>query len=122
MSKIKEKGGFVLDRYECARGGIEKLGYVSETYGWYYEGTTLFYQIRNYLHHLCSYILYILYIRTPSLFIKRGLYYDIKEGSNFLYPAVGDPRHAVYAKGYITLPECVLAERRRDRLLQKKKK
>lgn len=33
MSKIAEKGGFVIDRYECARGCIDKLGYVSETYG-----------------------------------------------------------------------------------------
>jgi short-subunit dehydrogenase len=33
MSQIKETGGFVLDRYECARGCIEKLGFVSETYG-----------------------------------------------------------------------------------------
>jgi hypothetical protein len=33
MSKLKEKGGFVIDRYECARGCIEKMGFVSETYG-----------------------------------------------------------------------------------------
>jgi 17beta-estradiol 17-dehydrogenase / very-long-chain 3-oxoacyl-CoA reductase len=33
MSKLKETGGFVLDRYQCARGCIEKLGFVSETYG-----------------------------------------------------------------------------------------
>ena len=33
MSKIAEAGGLVLDRYECARGCLEKLGYVSETYG-----------------------------------------------------------------------------------------
>jgi 17beta-estradiol 17-dehydrogenase / very-long-chain 3-oxoacyl-CoA reductase len=33
MSQLKESGGFVLDRYECARGCIEKLGFVSETYG-----------------------------------------------------------------------------------------
>ena len=33
MSKLTETGGFVLDRYECARGCLEKLGYVSETYG-----------------------------------------------------------------------------------------
>jgi 17beta-estradiol 17-dehydrogenase / very-long-chain 3-oxoacyl-CoA reductase len=33
MSQLKEKGGFVLDRYECARGCLEKLGYVSETFG-----------------------------------------------------------------------------------------
>jgi 17beta-estradiol 17-dehydrogenase / very-long-chain 3-oxoacyl-CoA reductase len=33
MSQLKETGGFVLDRYECARGCIEKLGFVSETYG-----------------------------------------------------------------------------------------
>ena len=32
MSQLKETGGFVLDRYECARGCIEKLGFVSETY------------------------------------------------------------------------------------------
>ena len=33
MSQLKKSGGFVLDRYECARGCIEKLGFVSETYG-----------------------------------------------------------------------------------------
>jgi 17beta-estradiol 17-dehydrogenase / very-long-chain 3-oxoacyl-CoA reductase len=33
MSQIKETGGFVLDRFQCARGCIEKLGFVSETYG-----------------------------------------------------------------------------------------
>jgi len=33
MSQLKETGGFVLDRYECARGCIEKLGFVTETYG-----------------------------------------------------------------------------------------
>lgn len=33
MSQIKETGGFVIDRYECARGCLEKLGYVTETYG-----------------------------------------------------------------------------------------
>ena len=33
MSKIKTAGGFVLDPYECARGCLEKLGYVTETYG-----------------------------------------------------------------------------------------
>jgi 17beta-estradiol 17-dehydrogenase / very-long-chain 3-oxoacyl-CoA reductase len=33
MSQIKQSGGFVLDRFECARGCIDKLGFVSETYG-----------------------------------------------------------------------------------------
>ena len=33
MSQLKETGGFVLDRFQCARGCIEKLGFVSETYG-----------------------------------------------------------------------------------------
>jgi 17beta-estradiol 17-dehydrogenase / very-long-chain 3-oxoacyl-CoA reductase len=33
MSQLKESGGFVLDRYQCARGCIEKLGFVSESYG-----------------------------------------------------------------------------------------
>jgi 17beta-estradiol 17-dehydrogenase / very-long-chain 3-oxoacyl-CoA reductase len=33
MSKLTETGGFVLDRYECAVGCLEKLGYVTETYG-----------------------------------------------------------------------------------------
>lgn len=33
MSKLTEAGGFVLDRYECARGCLDKLGYVTETYG-----------------------------------------------------------------------------------------
>ena len=33
MSKLTETGGFVLDRYECAKGCLEKLGYVTETYG-----------------------------------------------------------------------------------------
>lgn len=33
MSKLKEAGGLVLDRYECARGCLDKLGYVTETYG-----------------------------------------------------------------------------------------
>ena len=33
MSQIAEPGGFVLDKYECARGCLEKLGFVTETYG-----------------------------------------------------------------------------------------
>jgi 17beta-estradiol 17-dehydrogenase / very-long-chain 3-oxoacyl-CoA reductase len=33
MSKLTQKGGFVLDRYECASGCLEKLGHVKETYG-----------------------------------------------------------------------------------------
>lgn len=33
MSQLKEAGGFVLDKYECARGCMEKLGFVTETYG-----------------------------------------------------------------------------------------
>jgi 17beta-estradiol 17-dehydrogenase / very-long-chain 3-oxoacyl-CoA reductase len=63
MSKLKEAGGFVLDRYECARGCLEKLGYVNETYG--------------------------------------------------------DPRHAVYARSFFLIPERILAQRRRQRLLEK---
>ena len=64
MSQLKEKSAFVLDRYECARGCLEKLGYVSETYG--------------------------------------------------------DPRHAVYARSYLYMPEVALALRRKQRLLFKK--
>lgn len=64
MSQLKEKSAFVLDRYECARGCLEKLGYVSETYG--------------------------------------------------------DPRHAVYARSYLYMPEMALALRRKQRLLFKK--
>ena len=33
MSQLTEAGGFVLDKYECAKGCMEKLGFVSETYG-----------------------------------------------------------------------------------------
>lgn len=33
MSQLTEAGGFVLDKYECARGCMEKLGFVTETYG-----------------------------------------------------------------------------------------
>ena len=33
MSKLTEPGGFVLDRYECAAGCLDKLGFVTETYG-----------------------------------------------------------------------------------------
>lgn len=33
MSHITEKSGFVIDRYECARSCMDKLGYVTETYG-----------------------------------------------------------------------------------------
>ncbi|CUG93153.1 short chain dehydrogenase, putative [Bodo saltans] len=63
MSKLKEASGFVLDRYECARGCLEKLGYVNETYG--------------------------------------------------------DPRHAVYARSFFLIPEVILAQRRRQRLVEK---
>ena len=33
MSQLAEPGGFVLDRYECARGCMDKLGFVTETFG-----------------------------------------------------------------------------------------
>lgn len=33
MSKLNKTGGFVIDRYDCAKGCLDKLGYVTETYG-----------------------------------------------------------------------------------------
>lgn len=63
MSKLTEKSAFVLDKYECARGCLEKVGYATETYG--------------------------------------------------------DPRHAIYSRGYLGLPEYLLALRRRRRLKEK---